>query len=238
MDKKLEEKLKKYCFESEINISKEQIDMFSIYMDFLIAYNRHTNLTSIVSPEGILIKHFLDSIIINRFVKIDNIKNIVDIGTGAGFPGIPIKICFPDVSLTLVDSLKKRIVFLEKLCEKLDIKADIIHSRAEELSRNPHYREKFDLALSRAVAPLSILLEYCIPYVKNGGLFVSYKGPNIEEISKCDNSFKMLNSRISGVERFNLPETGDARNFIIVEKINYCSSKYPRPTSKIIKNPL
>lgn len=239
MDKKLEEKFKKYCFEADINISKEQIDMFSIYMDFLIDYNKHTNLTSIVDPEEIVIKHFLDSIIINKFIKIDNVQNVIDIGTGAGFPGIPIKICFPKINLTLVDSLNKRIIFLKELCKKLELKVDALHSRAEDLAKNPLYREKFDLVLSRAVAPLNVLSEYCVPYVKKGGFFVSYKGMNVkEELLKCDNCFKILNSKICDIKNFNLPEIGDVRNLIIVEKINSCNAKYPRPTPKIIKKPL
>ena len=239
MDKELEEKFKKYCFEADINISKKQIDMFSTYMNFLIDYNKHTNLTSIIDPQEILIKHFLDSIIINKFIKINNLKNIIDIGTGAGFPGIPIKICFPEVNMTLVDSLNKRITFLKKLCEKLELKTEILHSRAEDLSKNLLYREKFDLVVSRAVASLNILSEYCIPYVEKGGFFVSYKGMNVkEELLKCGNCFKILNSKIYDIKEFNLPLLGDVRNFVIIEKNNNCSSKYPRPTAKIIKKPL
>ncbi len=239
MDKKLEEKLKRYCFNADIDISQEKINMFSVYMDFLIDYNKHTNLTSIVNPEDIVIKHFLDSVIINKFIKINKIKSIIDIGTGAGFPGLPIKICFPDINLTLLDSLNKRVVFLKKLCEKLSIEADVIHSRAEDLAKNPLYREKFDLVLSRAVATLNILSEYCIPYVKKGGLFVAYKGSNVkEELLKCTDCFKVLSSKIFNIEEFCLPEIGDTRSFVIIEKINNCSIKYPRPTSQIIKKPL
>ncbi|MDR1627590.1 MAG: 16S rRNA (guanine(527)-N(7))-methyltransferase RsmG [Oscillospiraceae bacterium] len=239
MDKKLEEKFKKYCLEADINITREQIDMFSVYMDFLIEYNKHTNLTSIVNPEEIVIKHFLDSIIINKFIKIGGIQNIIDVGTGAGFPGIPIKICFKNINLTLLDSVNKKVVFLKKLCEKLKIDVDIIHSRAEDSAKNLLYREKFDLVLSRAVAPLNVLSEYCIPYVRKSGFFVSYKGSNVkEELLKCTDCFEVLGGKIFDIKKLNLPEIGDTRNFVIIEKINNCSIKYPRSASNIIKKPL
>ena len=165
----------------DIYLNESQLEKFKIYMDFLLEYNSHTNLTAITDPNDIMIKHFLDSIILNKFVEIQKNAKVIDVGTGAGFPGVPLKIFREDIDLTLVDSLNKRIKFLNELMGKINLKADIIHARAEELSHNLKYRESYDLAVSRAVAPLNILCEYCLPYVKIGGCFVALKGANVDE---------------------------------------------------------
>ena len=222
-----------------INLNDEQLKKFSVYMDFLLEYNSHTNLTTIIDPNEIMIKHFLDSFVLNKFVEIPKNAKIIDVGTGAGFPGVPMKIFREDINLTLVDSLNKRIKFLNLLMEKTNLKAEIIHCRAEELSHNNKYREKYDFAVSRAVAPLNVLCEYCLPYIKVGGFFIALKGSNVdEEIQNSQQAIKNLGGIIKKIEAFELPENKGFRNILIIKKIKEISKKYPRSNAKISKSPL
>lgn len=222
-----------------IELSNSQLDKFNEYKDFLLEYNSHTNLTSITDSKDIAIKHFLDSILVAKFFEIPQNAKIIDIGTGAGFPGVPLKILRPDINLTLVDSLNKRIRFLSELCKKINIEADIIHARAEELSRKEKFREKFDIAVSRAVAPLNILCEYCIPYLKTGGFFVSLKGSNFEEeIKNSKNALEVLGAKIINIKSFDLPENKGNRSIIAIKKNQNILKKYPRSNSQISKKPL
>lgn len=222
-----------------INLDELQLSKFEEYKNFLLEYNSHTNLTSITDPKDIAIKHFLDSILVNKFFEVPKNSKVIDVGTGAGFPGVPLKILREDINLTLLDSLNKRIKFLNELCEKIEIKADIIHARAEELSHKENYREKFDVAVSRAVAPLNILCEYCIPYLKTGGYFVSLKGSNFEEeIENSKNALGILGAKIQDVKSFELPENKGFRSIVIIKKIKDVSKKYPRSNSQISKKPL
>ena len=217
-----------------IEISEDQLVKFKAYMDFLLEYNLHTNLTSITNPEDIMIKHFLDSIIISKYIEMKESWKVVDIGTGAGFPGVPLKICNSGLRLTLVDSLNKRVKFLEALAEKIDIQASVFHGRAEELSLSPKFRENFDLAVSRAVAPLNILLEYCLPYVKKGGMFVALKGPDIsDELNNSFNAIKVLGGRLKDTISFDLPLEKGKRTLVVVKKEFITPKKYPRKNSKI-----
>lgn len=162
--------LEKWCGENNIAINDKQKSAFEIYAGMLIEWNKKMNLTAITAENEIAVKHFIDSISVLKYINLKPNADLVDIGTGAGFPGIPLKIMRPDIKLTLLDSLNKRLIFLEEVCKAINLKADIIHARAEELSQNPEYREKFDYAVSRAVANLPSLCEYCIPYIKNGGM--------------------------------------------------------------------
>ena len=222
-----------------INLNDEQLKKFNVYMDFLLEYDSHTNLTTIIDPNEIMIKHFLDSFVLNKFVEIPKNAKIIDVGTGAGFPGVPMKIFREDINLTLVDSLNKRIKFLNLLMEKTNLKAEIIHCRAEELSHNNKYREKYDFAVSRAVAPLNVLCEYCLPYVKVDGFFIALKGSNVdEEIQNSQQAIKFLGGKIKKIEAFELPENKGFRNILIIEKIKEISKKYPRSNAKISKFPL
>lgn len=223
----------------DIYLNESQLEKFKIYMDFLLEYNSHTNLTTITDPNDIMIKHFLDSIILNKFCDVPKKAKVVDVGTGAGFPGVPIKIFRSDIELTLVDSLNKRIKFLNELMEKINLNADIIHARAEELSHNFEYREKYDLAVSRAVAPLNVLCEYCLPYVKVGGFFVALKGSNAdEEIQNSKKAIKILDGKIEKIETFELPQNKGFRSILIIKKVSKTPQKYPRLNSKISKTPL
>lgn len=231
--------LKKLTKDFNIYLSDEQLEQFQIYSDFLSEYNLHTNLTAITEFEDIVIKHFLDSIVVTKLLDINKNLRIVDIGTGAGFPGLPIKICSPNFSVTLVESAIKRTEFLQKLILKLNIKADIINGRAEILGLKTQYREKFDIAVSRAVAPLNVLVEYCLPYIKTGGLFLALKGPNIlEELENSKNSIDLLGGKLKGVRLFELPLNKGSRNIVVIEKIKHTLKIYPRRNAQILSNPL
>ena len=220
-------------------LNDKQLEKFQIYMDFLLEYNSHTNLTAIKEPEDIMIKHFFDSIILNNFLDIKQNAKMVDIGTGAGFPGVPMKIFREDIELTLIDCANKRIVFLNQLMEKLGLNADIFHVRAEELSHKKEYREAYDFAVSRAVAPLNILCELSLPYVKKGGFFVALKGANAqEELEKAENAIKVLGGKTESIKTFVLPKNKGSRNVLIIKKVVNTSDKYPRINSKISKMPL
>ncbi|MDO4199177.1 MAG: 16S rRNA (guanine(527)-N(7))-methyltransferase RsmG [Clostridia bacterium] len=220
-------------------LNDDQLEKFQKYMDFLLEYNLHTNLTAITDSDDVMIKHFFDSIIINKFLDIRKNAKVVDIGTGAGFPGVPMKIFREDIELTLIDSLNKRVVFLNQLMEKLSLSANIFHARAEELGHKKEYREVYDLAVSRAVAPLNILCELSLPYVKKGGYFVSLKGSNAqEEINKSKKAIEILGGKLEIVKTLELPENKGLRNILIIKKVSNTPIKYPRNNSQISKSPL
>lgn len=228
--------VKKWCVENNISITDKQLSKFSLYADLLKEWNQKMNLTAITDDEGIAVKHFIDSITVLQSCDIRG--SVIDIGTGAGFPGIPLKIMQPDISLTLLDSLNKRLVFLSEVCSKIEIDAEIVHSRAEEGALKSQYREKYDIAVSRAVANLPALCEYCIPYVKTGGVFISLKGPDGEnELSASENAIKVLGGKVENVRGLVLPDNS-SRTMIMIRKISPTPGKYPRRGQKINKNPL
>ncbi len=230
--------LEKWCDENKVSISEKQKSDFEIYSNMLIEWNKKMNLTSITAQDEIAVKHFIDSISVIRYIDLKQDAALIDIGTGAGFPGIPIKIMRSDIKLTLLDSLNKRLIFLNEVCKAIDLEADIIHARAEELSQNEKYREKFDYAVSRAVANLPSLCEYCIPYVKVGGTFISMKGSYGEnELEIAKNAIRLLGGRSDKIHKFILPDES-IRTIITVSKIASTPSKYPRRGTKISKNPL
>jgi 16S rRNA methyltransferase gidB len=215
-----------------LSLDKQIYNKLVIYSDFLIEYNKNVNLTAITDPADILYKHFIDSIIMLKYVDIPSNACLIDVGTGAGFPSIPLKIYRPDIELTLLDSLNKRITFLKLLCEKLDIRSAFIHGRAEDISKMTEYREKFDVSCARAVANMSLLSELCIPFVKVGGTFVSMKGPN-EDISLGFNAIKILGGNVSRETSYSLEN--EERRIIQVKKISHTPTKYPRNSSQIKK---
>ncbi|MBR6579849.1 MAG: 16S rRNA (guanine(527)-N(7))-methyltransferase RsmG [Ruminococcus sp.] len=218
-----------------LDLSSEQYDKFDKYADFLVKYNENVNLTAITEPTEILIKHFIDSCSILNYIGIPQNSSIIDVGTGAGFPSIPIKIMRPDIKLTLLDSLAKRITFLEKLCDIIEIDAECIHGRAEDIAKMYEYRENFDFSCARAVANLSILSEYCIPFVKVGGSFISMKGPN-ESPTDSNNAIELLGGNIEAVHSYSLEN--DARIIVEIKKISHTPTKYPRNSSQIKKKRL
>ena len=213
------------------------IQLFN-YMNLLIEWNEKINLTAITNPDEIIIKHFIDSVTINEFIEKNS--KIIDIGTGAGFPGVPLKIVREDISITLMDSLNKRIVFLEEIIKKLDLKkVETVHARAEELGNNKLYRQKFDYATSRAVAPLNYLLEYMMPLVKVGGYCICMKGSNIEEeLKEAESAIIKLGGKIENIWNFKLPETDIERNIIIIRKIKDTPKQFPRKPGIPKKQPI
>ncbi len=233
------ERLKNYCDNIGVKLDEQALIRFEKYMNAVIEWNQKINLTSITDEEEFIVKHFYDSLTLLNAVKIPKGAAIIDVGTGAGFPGIPLKIARPDIRLTLLDSLNKRLVFLRgEVLDKLDLDAETIHGRAEDYSKKIEFREKYDFAVSRAVANLSSLSEYCIPYVKVGGSFISMKGPEAgEEIKSAENAVKVLGGKICDVKSFTLPD-GSGRSVVIVDKIKKTPEKYPRRGVKINKNPL
>ena len=226
---------------SELNIviSDDQLDMFDHYYDLLVFWNKKFNLTSITDKEDVFIKHFADSITFLKYIDPAG-RCLLDVGTGAGFPGVPLKIMSGSCNVVLLDSLGKRICFLNELIRELGL-SDIIavHSRAEDLARDFSYREQFDIVTSRAVANLSTLSEYCLPFVKCGGIFVSYKGDDIdEEIISSSNSINILGGCINCVKKFSIPYTDYGRSLIIVDKIENTADIYPRKAGVPSKKPL
>ena len=233
------ELLLNYAKNYGINLDEKALERFEIYYNFLVEYNQHTNLTSITEKNDVIIKHFLDSILLTKFLKLNSETKLIDVGTGAGFPGVPIKIANPEINLTLLDSLNKRIIFLNKLVEKLNLTAEIFHNRAEECGKNKNFRERFNIVTSRAVAKLTVLSEYCLPLLKVGGFFVSLKGSNVEnEIEESAKSIKVLGGKIEKVEKFDLPEEKGSRSLVIIKKVSPTPAKYPRSNSSIAKSPI
>lgn len=221
-----------------IALDDEMLDRFDTYAEFLVETNRVQNLTRITEPDEIVIKHFIDSLTLFTAYEVPNGASVADIGTGAGFPGVALKIARPDIKLTLIDSLGKRINFLNDLCSKLGFTAETYHLRAEEAGLKPELREKFDVTTARAVARLNILCEYCLPLTKVGGAFVSMKGPTgQEEADEGVKAAELLGGKIREVKKLVLSD-GSERQIIIVDKLSETSKKYPRHGGKISKSPL
>ena len=234
MKQTFKEKLSKKCPE----LAEEMQQQFQDYMNLLLEWNEKINLTAITEEDDIILKHFIDSMTILK--HIDKNSSIVDVGTGAGFPGIPVKIANPSINVTLVDSLNKRLIFLEEVIKNLNLeKIKTVHSRAEEFGQNKNYREKFDIATSRAVANLSVLVEYLLPLVKVGGKCICMKGSDIqEELQNSKEAIKTLGGQIEKVEEFTLLESDIKRNIIVIKKIKQTPNKYPRKPGVPSKNPL
>ena len=239
MDKKIFfEKMQENSKVLGFNFSVEQLEKFYKYMNLLIEWNEKMNLTAITEPNDIILKHFIDSITINKYIE--NSVKVVDVGTGAGFPGIPLSIIRPDLQITLVDSLNKRLMFLQEIKKELELKnIDIVHARAEEFGQNKNYRETFDIATSRAVANLSTLSEYLVPLVKIKGKCVCMKASDAdEEIKQAENAVNILGGKIVKVEKFNLPNSDIGRTIIIINKEKNTNSKYHRKPDTPSKEPL
>ncbi len=230
--------LKQKLNEFNIEISDNQLEKFDKYMQLLLEWNEKINLTAIIEPDEVKIKHFLDSLTVLEYINDED--KVIDIGTGAGFPGIPLKIMKPNAKITLLDSLNKRINFLNLVIEELGLKnIEAIHGRAEEFARNKLYREKYDVAVSRAVANLSTLTEYMLPFVKVGGRCICMKGANLkEELDKAKNAIQELGGKIEIIDNFYLSNNDNERNILIIKKIKETKSKYPRKAGIPSKEPL
>ena len=224
--------------EFNIEINEEQIKSFEKYMNLLLEWNEKINLTAITQPDEVKLKHFVDSLTVLKYINDDD--KVIDIGTGAGFPGIPLKIMNENTKITLLDSLNKRINFLNIVIETLNLRnIQAIHGRAEEIARNKLYREKYDVAVSRAVANLSTLTEYMLPFVKVGGKCICMKGANVnEELERAQNAIKELGGEIERVDNFYLSDNDNERNIIVIKKIKETNPKYPRKAGTPSKEPL
>ena len=224
--------------ELNITLSDEQVDQFMKYYEMLIEKNKVMNLTTITEFDEVIEKHFLDSLFLIKQINLHQEISMIDLGTGAGFPGIPLKIAFPELKITLVDSLNKRILFLQEVIDELGLKnISAVHERAEIIANNPDYREQFDLCVSRAVANLSTLSEYCLPFVKTGGAFVSYKsGDCDEEVAAAKNAIFLVGGKLRTVDKFSIGDSG--RAFVVIDKIKKTPKQYPRKAGTPAKEPL
>ncbi len=218
-------------------MTERQIENFERYADMLVEWNQKMNLTAITDPRGIVLKHFVDSLLPLIHFDPPQRARIVDVGAGAGFPSLPMKIVRPDLELTFLDSLKKRLGFLEAVCGELNLEAEYLHGRAEDMGRSD-LRESYDVVTARAVAALAKLSEYCLPLCGVGGTFLALKGGDVaEEMEQGKSAIKKLGGEIIDIKPYNLPD-GDARNLIIIKKISQTPPKYPRQAAKIDKSPL
>ena len=221
-----------------IQFTDKQLEEFQMYYEMLVEKNKVMNLTGITEWDEVLEKHFLDSISLIRAVDLNKEMSVMDMGTGAGFPGIPLKIAFPNLKITLADSLNKRVLFLQEVIDALGLEGiEAIHGRAEDLARDKNYRQAYDLSVSRAVANLSTLTEYCLPFVKIGGQFISYKsGDCEEEVESSKKAVFVLGGKIKDVIKFDLGESG--RSFIVIDKVNGTPKDYPRKAGTPSKKPI
>ena len=226
--------LQNYIKDYKITLTENQYEQFQKYFELLAEWNEKMNLTAITDESGVALKHFADSLSLLNFVDIPQNSTLADVGTGAGFPGVVLKIARPDIKLTLIDSLNKRLVFLGEVCAQLGIKAELIHSRAEDGARDEKLRESFDFAVSRAVARMNVLSEYCLPYVKVGGAFCAMKGAQAnEEFKESLNAINTLGGKLENKYFFELPENGGERAIAVVRKVKNTPQKYPRQSGKI-----
>ena len=220
------------------NMTDEEVNKFRVYYELLTEWNEKINLTAICEEDEVAVKHFVDCV--KGVGKVENGISVIDVGTGAGFPGLPVKICNPSVKLTLVDSLNKRINFLNEVVSSLGIEdVTTIHSRAEELGVNPKHREKYDMCVSRAVANLTTLCELCLPFVKVGGTFISLKGPKAQdEVNEAKKAIELLGGRLKSITPYELELADMNLNTVVIEKISHTPTKYPRKAPKPSKEPL
>lgn len=236
MNQLLEIKLK----ELNIQINEIQKKQFDTFYSMLVEWNKVMNLTGITEYEEVIEKHFVDSLSIVNIFDLSEVNTVIDVGTGAGFPGIPLKIAFPHLKITLLDSLNKRINFLDSVIDELKLDGIYtIHGRAEDFAKKDDYRERYDLCVSRAVANLSTLSEYCLPYIRVGGMFISYKSGDVDdEVLESKKAISILGGKLDNVVKFQLPGTDINRSFIKIEKIKNTGKKYPRKAGLPTKEPL
>ncbi len=228
------------CQAFGVTLTEKQIEQFEKYYELLVEWNKVMNLTGITEFDEVMQKHFVDSVAAAEYVEMEKINSLIDVGTGAGFPGIPLKIVYPHLQVTLLDSLNKRIKFLDEVVDNLGlIEIETVHGRAEDAAKKAEYREQFDLSVSRAVANLASLTEYCLPFVKVGGKFVSYKSVAVdEEIVQSKKAVYVLGGEIGKVEKFQLPGSDMERALVVVEKKRSTPKKYPRKAGMPTKEPL
>ena len=239
MKKEILDRLREGAAQFGVELQEKHLQRFSLYGDFLIEYNEKVNLTALTDEEEVMEKHFIDSLSILQIANLRPSMSVIDIGTGAGFPGVPLLIMEPNLQLTLLDSLQKRLAFLQELLNKLELTATLVHQRAEDGAHNALYRERYDLAVARAVAPLPVLLEYCLPYVRSGGRFLAMKGPSLtEELTDSQNALQILGGKAERDCCFFLPFSEQERRLLLVKKIRQTPIKYPRGAGTVKNKPL
>lgn len=223
-----------------VTLSEKQIEQFLTYYEMLVEWNEMMNLTAITEYEEVMKKHFVDSLSLIKAFDVSQNKTVIDVGTGAGFPGLALKIAYPNLKVTLLDSLNKRIQFLDAVIAKLELTdVETIHGRAEDFAKPDKLREKYDLCVSRAVANLSTLSEYCLPFVKVGGQFISYKSEKItEEMEVAGKAISILGGKVSGQVEFKLPDSDIYRNLFVIEKKKETPKKFPRKAGLPSKEPI
>ena len=223
-----------------INLTTSSAEAMLKFMDFMLEWNEKINLTTITQHDEVIIKHFLDSLTVLATGEIRQNAKVIDIGTGAGFPAIPLRLARPDMKLTMLDSLGKRVNFLKDACKLTDIgNAECLHGRAEDYAQNPDYREAFDVATARSVASLNVLCEYCLPYVKVGGVFMAMKGVEIgEELKVAERAIALLGGRVKEVKNCPLPFSDITHSIVMIEKIKKCPTNFPRKAGKPSKEPI
>lgn len=223
--------------EFSITLDSAQAEQFNTYADLLVEWNKVMNLTAITEPEDIVMKHFVDSLLLFKAYDVPENATLIDVGTGAGFPGLPVKIFRPDVRVTLLDSLQKRLNFLEAVSNTAQCETKRIHARAEDAGREPALRESYDIACARAVAAMPNLCEYCLPFVKKGGVFIAMKGPGLdEELAAAERALRILGGKLESTHSFTLPD-GSERKIAVIRKTKPTPPNYPRPAAKMKKQP-
>lgn len=234
------DKFTKQLEKLNIELNEKQREQFHRYYELLVEWNKVMNLTGITEYDEVNEKHFVDSLAVAKVIDLKKIDTVLDIGTGAGFPGLPLKIAYPHLNVVLMDSLQKRINFLNTVVDELGLKnVENLHGRAEDYAKKVEYREQFDLCVSRAVANLSTLSEYCIPFTKVGGVFVSYKSGEIDqEVKDSGNAIKLLGGELEEIVKFQLPDTDINRSFVKIKKVAATKKKYPRKSGMPSKEPL
>lgn len=237
---KYEKEIAAKIAEMEFNGSSKIASELVNYMKGILEWNEKINLTAITEDRDIIQKHFVDCVSIASKIDIPSGATVIDVGTGAGFPGIPVKIAFPDIEITLLDSLNKRINFLQEVVSSLGLEnVNCVHSRAEDGGQNGEYREQYDMCISRAVANLAVLSEYCLPFVKVGGAFVSLKGPDVkEELEESKKALEKLGGEVIGVEKIDIPKSDITHSLVIIKKVRQTPKAYPRKAGKVTKNPI
>ncbi|WP_068778610.1 16S rRNA (guanine(527)-N(7))-methyltransferase RsmG [Paenibacillus sp. GM2] len=237
---KVQDDFQKLLNQHQVELSAEQLHQFEIYYRELVTWNEKMNLTGITEREQVYVKHFYDSITLSFYMDMNRISTMADIGSGAGFPGIPLKICYPHLKLTIIDSLNKRIQFLQNVVDQLGLRdVQLIHGRAEDIARKEQYRDSYDLVSARAVARMAVLNEFCLPFVKTGGIFAAMKGLDPqEELKEAARSLTELKSKLSATYHFELPMENSERHIILINKTASTPKKYPRKAGTPLKSPI
>lgn len=230
------ERLRSLALQSGIELDQTALDRFDTYAELLVEWNGKMNLTAITEPEEIEVKHFLDCLMLPKYFDLSNTKTVIDVGAGAGFPSVPLLIYNPDLCLTMMDAINKRLTFLDTAIHAIELEANLVHARAEDSGQDKNYREMFDLATARAVAPMNVLAEYCLPFVKVGGYFVALKGSN-DDTEQAKDAIATLGGEVVSNVSYKLNGT-EPRSIVVVKKISQTPTQFPRKAKKISAKPL